>query len=119
MTRLAPRTPTFWVPLGGDSPLSGTQNARRRRRRLLDAQAVNSPGNHQLLDLLGAFEDVVDLGVAVHALDRVLARVAVTAVDLDGALGDPHRHPTGLELRLRSLGIGVSAVASEPRGSPH
>src|SRR4051794_22617311 len=87
--------------------------------RLLDAQPGDRPRDDELLDLLGALEDVVDLRVAVHALDRVLARVAVATVDLDGALGDPHRDAAGLELRLRSLGIGVAAVAGEPRGAVH
>src|SRR5947207_15067167 len=85
---------------------------RRPCELLLDAQPTDGPGNHQLLDLLGAFEDVVDLGVAVHPLHRILPRVAVATMDLDGALGDPHRHATRLELRLRSLCIGVATVAS-------
>src|SRR4029453_7140915 len=72
---------------------------------LLDAEAGDGPADDELLDLLGALEDVVDLGVAVHALDGVLAGVAVAAQDLDGPLGDPHRRATGLELRHRALGV--------------
>src|SRR4051812_19124552 len=67
---------------------------------LFDAHPADRSADHQLLDLLRAFEDVVDLRVAVHALDRVFARVPVTAVDLDGALGDPHGDASGLELAL-------------------
>src|SRR4051794_31304751 len=44
---------------------------------LLDPQAGDGPGDHQLLDLLGALEDVEDLGVTVPALDRILPHVAV------------------------------------------
>src|SRR4051794_26078643 len=54
---------------------------RRLRRRcgdrfglveLLHAEAGDGPGDDELLDLLGALEDVEDLRVAVPALDRVL-----------------------------------------------
>src|SRR5437764_7280482 len=83
---------------------------------LLNTHARYGSCDHQLLDLLGPLEDVVDLGVAVHALDRVLPRVPVPAVDLDGPLGHPHRHPAGLQLGLGSLGIAIAAVAGEPRG---
>src|SRR4051812_1876173 len=101
-------------------PFTAPSSSRNRRRvvGLFDAQAADRPADHELLDLLGAFEDVVDLRVAVHALDGVLTRVPVAAVDLDGALGDPHGDASGLELRLRALGIGVAAVAGEPRGAP-
>src|SRR3954468_5707219 len=44
---------------------------------LLDAQARYRPSEDELLDLAGALEDRVDLGVAVPALDGVLPRVAV------------------------------------------
>src|SRR3989442_13969514 len=63
-----------------------------------DMHARYGSADHQLLDLLGALEDVVDLGVTVPALDRELADVAVAAEDLDGALGGPHRDPACLEL---------------------
>src|SRR5689334_16171537 len=42
------------------------------------------PRDHQPLDLRGALADLADLGVAEHALHRVVLRVAVAAVDLDG-----------------------------------
>ena len=54
------------------------------------------------LDLGGALEDRVDLRVAVHPLDRELARVAVAAEDLDRALGRPHGDLAGLELATSS-----------------
>src|SRR5690349_2786106 len=80
---------------------------------LLDAQAGDRSADHELLDLLGAFEDVVDLGVAVQVLDGVLAGVAVAAEELDGSLGDPHSDATGVELRLSALCVLVLAVAGE------
>src|SRR3954452_18607508 len=59
------------------------------------------PGDHHLLHLVGAFPDGEDLGVPVHAADRVLLDVAIAAVDLHRLLGAAHRQPTGLELGLR------------------
>src|SRR3954466_860627 len=73
--------------------------------RLLDLHPADRAGDHEALDLGGALEDRVDLGVAVHALDRVLTRVAVAAEDLDRALGRPHRHLAGLELAHAALGV--------------
>src|SRR5687768_9331577 len=99
--------------MAGDSG-PGMEEARRRWRAsrttdvlvgLLDAEAGDGPGDDELLDLLGAFEDVHDLGVAVPALDGVLAGVAVAAEDLDGPLGDPHGGAAGVELGLAALGV--------------
>src|SRR5262245_48980774 len=42
------------------------------------------------LHLARALADRAQLGVAPHALDGVLARVAVAAVDLDRIVGDAH-----------------------------
>src|SRR4029453_4061436 len=71
------------------------------------------------LDLRCALEDRVDLRVAVHALDRVLARVAVAAEDLHRALGRPHRALARLELAHRPLGGGeLLAAAGHPRPAP-
>src|ERR1700694_1233454 len=70
---------------------------------LLDVHPADRPRDHQLLDLGGALEDVVDLGVAGPGVDRVLARVAVAAEDLDRTLGDPHGHLARLELAHRPL----------------
>src|SRR2546428_6020377 len=79
-------------------------------------QARDSAGDHQLLDLLGALEEVVDLGVAVPALDREVADVAVAAEDLNGPLGDPDRRPARLELAHRAFGVlETVAVAGEPQ----
>src|SRR6185436_12908571 len=87
--------------------------------RSLNLDAGDRPRDHEPLDLRGALEDRVDLRVAVHALDRVLARVAVAAEDLDRALRGPHRDLAGLELRHRALGGGERLPgASHPRGPP-
>ncbi len=74
--------------------------------RLLDVHPRDRARDHELLDLGGALEDVVDLGVAVPALDGELARVAVAAEDLDRALGRPTRRPRR-----------PSACSSSPRRS--
>ena len=95
----------------------GPLRLQKCRSGLLDAEAGDGPGDDELLDLLGALEDVEDLGVAVPALDGVLAGVAVAAEDLDGPLGDPHGGAAGLELGLRALGVHVLAVAGEPGGT--
>src|SRR5207302_3327248 len=61
-----------------------------------------------------------DLGVAMHALDRVLPRVAVAAEDLDGLLRDPHRGLAGEQLALRAFGsVERLALARHPRRPPH
>src|SRR5581483_2675817 len=85
----------------------------------LDPGARDRAGDHQALDLGGALEDRVDLGVAVHPLHRVLARVAVAAEDLDRALRRPHGDLPGLELGYRTLGgLEVLAGPPHPRRSP-
>src|SRR5947208_6406579 len=84
-------------------------------RALFDVHPRDRARDHQLLDLGGALEDVVDLGVAVPALHRELARVAVAAENLDRTLGDPHCHLTRLQLAHRALGIlEWNAVAAHP-----
>src|SRR5687767_14155853 len=73
---------------------------------LPDVDAGDRARDHQPLNLGGALEDVVDLRVAVHALNGVLARVAVAAEDLDRPFGGPHGDLAGLQLRHRALGVG-------------
>src|SRR4051812_19129057 len=46
------------------------------------ALTPHRPGDHEALDLVGALVDLGDLGVAHHALDRVLVHVPVAAEHL-------------------------------------
>src|SRR5436853_3207824 len=85
-----------------------------------DLHAGDGPADDQPLDLAGAFEDGVDLRVAVPALDGVLAHVAVAAEDLDGILGDAHRRLTRLELAHRAFAVlELLARAGHPRRAPN
>src|SRR2546428_13825906 len=75
--------------------------------------------NDKPLDLAGAFEQRVDLGVAVPLLDREVPDIAVTAADLDRLLGDLDRNLAGLQLRHRALGLlELSAAAALPQRPP-
>src|SRR6476660_1142034 len=86
---------------------------------LANLDAGDRAAYHQALDLGGALEDRVDLRVAVHPLDRELARVAVAAEDLDRPLGCPDGDLAGLELRHRALGVfELLAGAAHPGGAP-
>src|SRR4051812_1765839 len=88
--------------------------------RSANVHARDASGDDEALDLGRAFEDRVDLRVAVPALDRVLAHVAVAAEDLDGLVGDLHRGLTRLELAHGTFAVLERlAVRAHPRGSPH
>src|SRR5580698_5311795 len=56
------------------------------------ASSQQFAGDDDALDLVGAFEDLRQLGVAHHALDRIVHGVAVAAEDLDGVGRDLHGH---------------------------
>src|ERR1035437_2236210 len=47
------------------------------------SSAAQRPGDHQVLNLVGAFADLEHLRIAVEAGDRGLEHVAEAAVDLD------------------------------------
>src|SRR3954451_23163028 len=84
-----------------------------------DLVAGDRAADDQSLDLRGALEDRVDLGVAVPALDWVLARVAVAAEDVHRSLGRPERDLARLELGHRALGVVERlAGAAHPGGAP-
>src|SRR3990172_11478353 len=55
--------------------------------------------DHHPLNFAGAFIDLRDLGVAEVALDRKLAAVTDSSMDLDGGVGAEHRRLRGEELR--------------------
>src|SRR5215217_7982224 len=61
------------------------------------------PRNDDALNLARPFVDGGDAGVAVHALDRVVARVAIAAMNLDGVGADAVSGFRGVELRYRSV----------------
>src|SRR3954468_16722911 len=97
----------------------GASRACPKRDGSADVHARDRPRDDQLLDLGRALEDVVDLRVAVHPLDRELAGVAVAAEDLHGPLGGPDGDLAGLELAHRALGVlELVAVAAHPRSAP-
>src|ERR1700754_1686667 len=68
----------------------------RGRPVSLQSEPADGTGDDQLLDLLGPLEDVENLGVAVHPLDRIFTRVTVSAEDLDAPFRRPYRDPAGL-----------------------
>src|SRR6202162_4215634 len=77
------------------------------------------PRDDDPLNLARAFEQGVDLGVAVPLLDREVADVAVAPADLDRLLGDLDGDLAGLELRHRTLGLlELAAVATFPQRAP-
>src|SRR5689334_13292581 len=88
--------------------------------RSANVQARDGAGDDEALDLGGAFEDRVDLGVTVPPLDRVLPHVAVAAEDLDRLLGDAHRRLPRLQLAHRAFAVLERlACGTHPRRTPH
>src|SRR5260370_24929327 len=85
---------------GVEEEMAGGIRGRAPRRSGLVEHPV---GDHHLLDLAGALVDLGNTGVAEVALDVVLARVAVAAVDLQRLVGDALRHLGREELGLRGL----------------
>src|SRR3954470_4540245 len=117
--RLLPRARFTARPYARAGALASPPARRVPGRRLLDLHAADRARDHEALDLRGALEDGVDLGVAVPALDGVLARVADAPEDLYRALGRPHRDLAGLELGHRALGVGeLVALLAHPRRAP-
>src|ERR1700746_327201 len=74
-------------------------------------------GDDHALDFAGALPDPLDAELAEEALGHVLAHVAASAENLDGAVGDPARHLRGVELghralRMRHLHVGATVDAA-------
>ena len=67
--------------------LQRSARLRNEPSAAVDATVQEPPCDHLRLDLGGALEDVEDAGVAQHPADRVLERIAVAAVDLQGIVG--------------------------------
>src|SRR3546814_17041898 len=83
------------------------------------ALAAEGAGYDQVLDLVGAFADLEDLGVAVEAGDRRVEHVADAAVDLHRLRRGRHREAAGLKLGhgrlLEDELAGVAQVRSAVR----
>src|SRR5205085_7806371 len=103
------------------SPTTTASAAEARIRRTEEGRSTaglpHRAGDHDPLDLVGALVDLGDLGVAHHALDRVLVDVAVAAEHLDGLDRDVHRRVGGEQLRHRRVAaeLGVAAVGERAR----
>src|SRR3954453_13672228 len=74
------------------SPMHNATAAAKRMRRTGGStpSAPHRAGDHEALDLVRALVDLGDLGVAHHALDRILVHVAVAAEHLHRL--DRHGH---------------------------
>src|SRR5688572_33483439 len=82
----------------------------RLRRRYLDLVPLEElAADDHALDLRGALADQQQRRVAVEALDLVLLRVAVAAVDAEGVLDDLLAGLGGEQ--LRHAGLEVRALA--------
>ena len=82
------------------SPSSGLQ---RNVATCFDISSSQAPGDQNLHDLVGAAIDTLHTGVAIHAGDRILVHVAVTAEQLQALIDD------------LALQIGTTAIASIER----
>ncbi len=74
------------------------------------------PGDDQALDLAGAFADGHQAGIAVDALNGILAGVAVATVDLDGIATDAFRHLGGEQFCHGGVLDIVTALSFQPGG---
>src|SRR5579859_5384053 len=94
---------------------AGLRDAGKKERTLL---LDHLAGDHEALDLVRALVDLRDLRVAHHALERVLADVAVAAEDLHRLGRDPHRRVRAEQLRHRArlgqLRVGHARVGHLP-----
>src|SRR3954469_9301771 len=92
------------------SPPSSSETTRPSSLAIHLPVAEDVLGLHHLVDLGRALVDDRSAGVAEVALDRVLRRVAVGAVHLDGEVGRLERAFGRMPLRERGL-AGVSDTA--------
>src|SRR5450756_380712 len=83
--------------LRGLRGLSATDRPGDPARDPRAALGAERPGDHHLLDLVGALADREDLRVAIEAAHRVLLDEAVAAVYLHGLLGAAHGQAAGLQ----------------------
>src|SRR5215216_1751286 len=78
-----------------------------------------APGDDEPLNLGRALADLANLRVAHHSLDRIVARVAVAAVHLNGLERRPHGDLRAEELRHCRFLRERLALLGEPRGVKH
>ena len=98
----------FAAPSSGPSPggsndgVSSSSCSRARRgddrQRALGRPFGQHAGDQQPVDLVGAFEDAVDPGVAVLALGGIVVHEAVAAVDLHVLVDDDVNHLAARDL---------------------
>src|SRR5580704_15747280 len=92
-----PVTPTISpLPSGADAKYSrasgapfSTCVARRASSRVVKLILQQLPGDHQTLDLAGAFADRTQLHIAIELLDRIVLDEAIAAMYLDRFPRDP------------------------------
>src|SRR5436305_1933814 len=85
--------------------------------KLLNLVALEQfAADHHALDLGRALADQEQRSVAVEALDLVLLRVAVAAVDAERVLHDLLAGLRGEQLRHAGLEVGALAGVLQPRG---
>src|SRR5690348_6535905 len=77
------------------------------------------PRNYNSLNFRGPFTDLTDLRVTHEALDRIVLRVAVTAVDLHGFDRRAHRELGAEELGHRCFLAIRPSVLREPSCMEH
>src|SRR3954454_7047660 len=107
-----PQAPNIIVPRQSGETWTPVRPSGRCSMCVLLLLGRHLAGDDDALDLVGAFVDLGDLGVAHHALDGVLVDVAVAAEDLDGVDGDLHGVVGGEQLGHRAVlrGLGVAGV---------
>ena len=116
-----PRPVTPWSTArgaggGGPRPARVRLSRDRPLLQLGGGESEQPSGDDQLLDLLGALEDVEDLGVAAPLLEQLGLAVAEGAGQLDAAQRDVVAQAAGLGLGHRGLHRVGLAVVGHPRG---
>src|SRR3954451_5963908 len=99
------------------SPMHSATAAANTMRRLEGAttSAPHRAGDDEALDLVRALVDLRDLGVAHHALDRILVDIAVAAEHLNRLDRHRHRGVRGEQLRHRRPLAQAAIVAVRHR----
>jgi hypothetical protein len=92
-----------------------SRSARRRARELGRRLAEQPAGDDQQLDLLGALEDVEDLGVAGPLLEQLGLAVADRAAQLDAAQRDVDAVRPALALAIEASSELGLPVVGHPR----